>query len=205
MLNEILITLTVCIDTYLMAVNYTSSRIKIPFLSGAILSLISSLILYISLMTAKVLEMIIPAEICSVTGFVILTAIGTLTILKTIIRGIVKKMSERGDIDIKMSRLGIGVRLYLDETTADSDYSKVLSITESIALALALSIDSMAVGINAGFLGASALRTALLTFAINIISIYLGEITGKYLSSSKYDLSWLGGILLIAVAVIGIL
>ena len=95
MLNEILITLTVCIDTYLMAVNYTSSKIKIPFLSGVILSLISSIILYLSLLTAKVLEMVIPSAICSVTGFVILTAIGTLTILKTVIRGIVKKLSER--------------------------------------------------------------------------------------------------------------
>ena len=46
MLNEILITLTVCIDTYLMSVNYNSSGIKIPFWSGFVLSFISSIVSY---------------------------------------------------------------------------------------------------------------------------------------------------------------
>lgn len=205
MFNEILITLTVCIDTYLMSVNYNASRIKIPFLSGFVLSLISSVILYISLILAGLFEYIIPVKICSVIGCVILTAIGTFTIFKSIVRGVVGKLSEKGDICIKMSRLGIGVRLYLDETAADSDYSKVLSISESIALALALSADSVAVGINAGFLGARPLRTSLFTFIINIIVIYLGNITGKKISSFKYDLSWLGGLMLILSAIIGII
>lgn len=204
-MNEILITLTVCIDTYLMAVNYNASGIKIPFLSGFILSLISSFILYFSLILADFLENIIPIQICSVIGCIILTAIGTVTIFKSMIRKIVKNLSERGDICIKMSRLGIAVRLYLDERTADIDYSKVLSITESISLALALSIDSVAVGINAGFLGVSSLRTAFFTLIINIISIYLGSITGEKISSSKYELSWIGGIMLIAVAIMGII
>lgn len=204
-MNEILITLTVCIDTYLMAVNYNASGIKIPFLSGFILSFISSFILYLSLILADVLENIIPVQICSVIGCIILTAIGTVTIFKSMIRKIIKNLSERGDICIKMSRLGIAVRLYLDERTADADYSKVLSITESISLALALSIDSVAVGINAGFLGISSIKTAFFTLIINIIAIYLGSITGEKISSSKYELSWIGGIMLIAVAIMGII
>ncbi len=205
MLNEILITLTVCIDTYLMSVNYNSSGIKIPFRSGLVLSVISSFILYLSLLLAGLLEYIIPVKICSVIGCVILTAIGTFTIFKSIVRAVVRKLSEKGDIYLKMSRLGIGVRLYLDERTADSDFSKVLSISESIALALALSADSVAVGINAGFLGANSLRTAFITFIVNILVVYLGEFTGKKISSLKYDLSWLGGVLLILSAVIGII
>lgn len=205
MLNEILITITVCIDTYLMSVNYNSSGIKIPFRSGLVLSFISSLILYLSLLFAGLLECIIPVKICSLIGCVILTAIGTVTIFKSIVRAVVRKLSEKGDIFIRMSRLGIGVRLYLDERTADSDFSKVLSISESIALALALSADSVAVGINAGFLGADSLRTAFLTFIVNIIVIYLGAFTGRKIFSSKYDLSWLGGVMLILSAVIGLI
>lgn len=205
MFNEILITLTVCIDTYLMAVNYNASGIKIPFRSGIMLSLISSAVFYISVLIAGVIEFVIPVKLCSVIGCIILTAIGTFTIFKSIVRGIVKKLCEKGDIFVRMSRLGIGVRLYLDETTADSDYSKVLSISESVALALALSADSVAVGINAGFINVNPLRTAFLIFIINIIFIYLGGFIGTKFLSSKYDLSWLGGIMLIISAVAGII
>ncbi len=205
MLNEIFITLTVCIDTYLMSVNYNASGIKIPFRSGLVISLISSIILYLSLIFAGLLECVIPVKICSVIGCVILTAIGTVTIFKSIVRGIVRKLSKKGDICIKMSRLGIAVRLYLDERTADSDYSKVLSVSESIALALALSADSVAVGINAGFLGANPLRTAFFTFIVNVVVVYLGALAGRKIFSSDYDLSWLGGVMLILSAVIGII
>lgn len=205
MLNEIFITLTVCIDTYLMSVNYNASGIKIPFRSGLVISLISSVILYLSLVFAGLLEYVIPIKLCSVIGCVILTAIGTVTIFKSIVRGIVRKLSKKGDICIKMSRLGIAVRLYLDERTADSDYSKVLSVSESIALALALSADSVAVGINAGFMGANPLRTAFFTFIVNVIVVYLGAVSVRKIFSSDYDLSWLGGVMLILSAVIGII
>jgi len=188
-----------------MSLNYNASGIKIPFRSGFMISLISSVILYLSLLVAGLLEFIIPVKICSIIGCIILTAIGTVTIFKSIIRGLVKKLSDKGDIHIKMSRLGIGVKLYLDERTADSDYSKVLSVSESIALAVALSADSVAVGINAGFIGVTPWRTFLLTLAVNIIVIYLGGITGKKMLSSGYELSWIGGIMLILSAVIGII
>lgn len=205
MLNELFITLTVCIDTYLMSVNYNSSGIKIPFRSGLMLSFISSLILYLSLLFAGILELVIPLKVCSVIGCITLTAIGTVTIFKSIVRGIVRKLSQKGYICIRMSRLGIAVRLYLDERTADSDYSKVLSISESFALALALSADSVAVGINAGFLGANPVRTAFFTFIVNIVVVYLGALTGKKFFSSEYDLSWLGGFMLILSAVISLI
>lgn len=205
MLNEILVTFVVCIDTYLMSLNYNSSGIKIPFSTGLVMSSISALILYLSLLISEVLGIIIPVRIFSAIGFIVLTAMGTVTIFKSMVRRVIHKLSERGDICIRMSRLGVGVRLYLDERTADFDYSKVLSISESITLAIALSMDAVAVGINSSFLGLNPLRTALMTLFVGIASIYLGNIMGKKISALKHDFSWLGGVMLILVAIMGII
>ena len=103
-----------------------------------------------------------------------------------------------------MSSIGLGIKLCLDETFADTDKSQDLSVHEAAALAIALSLDSAAAGINAGFLDVNSIRTSIFVFIIGTAAVGLGCLTGKKISKCKHDFSWLGGLMLIFFAIIGL-
>lgn len=202
--GEIFLAVIVSIDTYLASASYCNSGIKIPFLSMSVISLISALMLGFSLGFSDFIGSLVSPEICRLCGTAVITAIGIMTIFKSIIRSIINHISEKGELSVKSGKYGIVMKLYLDETTADFDNSKTLSIAESSALALASSLDSVATGLSSGFAGIKPFPAFAFTFIAGIISIALGNLTGKKLSGLNHDFSWVGGILLIIFAFSGI-
>lgn len=203
MLYEIFPALIVCLDTYLTAVVYSNSKIKIPATSALVISLTGAAVLGISLKFSEILSHYISDKICSTAGLIILTSIGITTIFKSLIRCLVRHISDGGAISLKMNGIGLGISIYLDDKAADIDKSKSISISEAAALSLASSLDSAAAGINCGFSGMSPIKAFLLTLAVGFIAIQLGSFTGKKISSARHDFSWVGGILLIIFAVCG--
>lgn len=204
MYDEIFLAVIVSLDTYLTAVTYCNSGIKIPFLSMSVISLISAVVLGVSLEFSGFIGKFVPAEICHICGTVIISAIGIMAVFKSIIRSVTKHISRKGEVSVRSGKYGIVMKLYLDETTADFDNSKVLSTAEAVALALASSLDSTATGLSSGFAGINPIMAFLFTLVTGMISITLGNVTGKKLSLLKHDFSWVGGILLILFAVFGI-
>ncbi len=94
------------------------------------------------------------------------------------------------------------MKLYLDDTAADRDHSKILSLGEAAALAAAGSLDSAATGLSAGLTDVRPLYAALFTFIAGTLAIILGNIAGKKISSMNRDFSWTGGVLLIVFALL---
>lgn len=204
MYGEIFLAIIVSLDTYLASVTYCNSGIKIPFLSMTVISLISAVMLGLSLGFSDFIGSFVSPELCHICGTAVITAIGIMTIFKSIIRSIINHISAKGEVSVRSGKYGIVMKLYLDETTADFDNSKTLSMAEASALALASSLDSVATGLSSGFSGISPFPAFVFTFIAGIISITLGNITGKKLSSLHHDFSWVGGILLIIFAFSGI-
>ncbi len=203
MYSEIFLALAVSIDTYLAAAAYSNSEIKIPTSSAAVISLISGGVLGLSLTFSDFISGFIPPAIFRTGGLIILTLIGIITVLKSIARSIFKRLSECGRMSLKMNGMGLVVSLYLDDTSADTDHSKVLSAGEASMLALAGSLDSAAMGLSCGFTDIETAAVSVLTFAAGFAAVILGGITGKKISSLSHDFSWLGGIIIILFAVIG--
>lgn len=188
------------LDTYLAASVYSGSGIKIPPASAAVISLISASILGTALAFSEFLSSYIPENICCICGLIVLTAIGVVTVFKSIMRSLVKKLSDNDSLSLKMNSLGIVVKLYLDDTAADFDKSKTLSLTEAAALALASSFDSAATGLNCGILSVRPVYVSVFAFISGCIAIAAGSFTGRKISSPSHDFSWIGGILLIIFA-----
>jgi len=201
MYAEIFLALIVSLDTYLASAAYSNSEIKIPPFSALIISSIGAAVLGLSLKFSEFLSHIIAPHICETVGLIILIVIGMITIFKSFIRCLVKRITRGGGSPLKMSGFGLGVCIYLDETAADVDKSKTLSAAEAAALALASSFDSAAMGINCGFSGINAGAAALFTLASGFFAIIMGSFTGKKISSLSHDFSWIGGVLLILFAV----
>lgn len=200
--GAIFLAFIVSIDTYLAAAAYCNSGIRIPVLSGLVISGISGVVLWISLSFSEILGRYIPAGAFHIISVVILTFIGALTIFKSVVRMIVRKISERGEFSLKMGKSPIVLKLYLDETAADFDDSKVLSVFEAAALAAASSVDSAAVGISCGGGDLEVWAAVIGSVIFGYAAIFLGGITGKKVAMTKHDFSWIGGVLLIIFALI---
>ena len=205
MLHEIMLSLAVCLDTFLVALTYGSRNIKIPHLSALTMGATGSVSLFISILLSSLLGLFIPQKLFSAIGAVVLCSIGFLSVFKSILRHIIKHLSESGDICIKMNSIGLGIRLYLDDTCADCDCSESLSVKEAAALSFALSLDSAAIGLSSGFLDISPLQTAVMVFVFGTGFVYLGFLCGHFFSCKGLDFSWVCGSLLIILAVIGLI
>lgn len=199
MLQEIILAVIISIDTFLAAAAYRSGNIKIPLISAIVINAVGAFFLGIALLLSDMLSRFISAEICGIFGFIILTAIGIVTVFKSLIRNLVRRLSQRGELSLHTN--GIVVKLYLDDTAADFDCSKILSPKEAAALALAGSLDSVSTGLSVGFNEINPAISACFAFIAGFAAIILGSLTGKKISSMNHDLSWLGGIALIGFAI----
>lgn len=195
--KEILIAVTVSIDTYLAASACCCKKIRIPVLSSVVINLICAAVLYISISFSSVLTDFVSADFCRISGGFVLITLGILTILKSFARSVAKRISQNGDISMKLGSTPLAVRLYLDDTAADRDNSKVLTFFEAVTLAVISSFDSAAIGLNSGFHNISPLYASLFTFLCGFVAVWLGSVTGQKISSLKHDFSWVGGVLLI--------
>lgn len=201
MYRELFLALAVSIDTYLTAAAYQSGEIKISALSKAVISLIGAAVLGVSLFLSELLGERLPDSLCETAGFVILIVIGMVTIFKSIIRSLIRRISGSSSGRISLSGFGLVVSIYLDDTAADVDKSKSLSVSEAAALAAAGSLDSAATGLSCGFTGVSPLYAFVFAFAAGLIALTAGAFTGKKISSLRRDFSWVGGAVLIIFAV----
>ena len=88
----------------------------------------------------------------------------------------------------------------------DFDNSKSLNSKEAFYLALALSLDSLAVGFGSSLCSISYVQTLTLCFIIGVLCVFFGMVLGnKFSEKFHIELSWLSGLLLIILAVIRII
>ena len=91
-----------------------------------------------------------------------------------------------------------------DETAADADGSKILSIPEAFAFSAALSLDSLVSGMGAGLPASAMPLTLILTFLLGLCAVAVGAALGRQ-SLRKSRFSCLGGILLMVLGLIRLL
>lgn len=205
MLKEIFLAVVVSFDTYLAAAAYCNSGIRIPLSSAVVIDLICAAVLGLSIEFSGFLGGLIPIHLCRILGAAVIITIGAVTIAKSLVRSLVRRISDRGELSLKMRGSSLILKLYLDDTAADVDESKVLSAAEAAALALASSFDSAATGLASGCGDISPITASIFTFICGASALWLGALTSKKISSLRHDLSWAGGVLLIIFAVISVL
>lgn len=197
MLQEIILSVIISIDTFLAAVAYRSCGIRIPFGSALVISFMSALFLGISLALAALLSNTIPDKIYAVTGLIIPLSMGISTIYKSLVRNLVRRLSQRGELSLHTRSSGIVIKLYLDDTAADVDNSKVLTPTEAAALAIGSSLDSLCMGLSLGNNSTNPAISFIFAMLVGVSAIILGGFMGKKICGMSRDFSWIGGAALI--------
>ena len=147
MFEALILVLSVSIDSFLASISYGTSKIKIPLRSALIIDIISSSMLGISLIIGGILQNYISLNIAKAISFVVLFFLGFYRLFESLFKSYInKKSKEVSPFKFKLFDFNFVLQVYANEIKADFDKSKNLSSKESIYLAFALSLDSLAVG-----------------------------------------------------------
>ena len=134
-------------------------------------------------------------------GFLLL--LGVTKLFDSSIKAYIRRhKAMKRDIRFSLSSLRFILTVYADPQEADRDASQSLSAGEAASLAVALSLDSLAAGIGAGVSRVGPLEAAAVAFFLGILAVLAGHAAGKRLAERcPSDLSWIGGLLLILLAI----
>ena len=194
------------IDALVASFAYGSQRIKIPVRSVLTLSLICSGILALALYLGTQAANYIDDRLIGGLSFAILFGLGLMRICDSSLKTWIRRRGDRGhQINFSAFNLKFVLQVYADPNMADVDASRILSPREALALAVALSLDSIAAGLGAGLLGAGIPLAAGLMAILTAIAVVAGCSLGRKLARRlTADISWLSGALLILLAVLNL-
>jgi len=202
-MEVIILALTLSLDAFAASFGYGCQKIKIPLLSGIIIILICTGITGISFLLGSAVD--IPQSFAGGISFAILLTIGLIKLLDSITKSIIRKyIRTKKEIKLSLFNIKFILQVYANPEDADVDVSESLSTKEATMLAIALSLDGLAVGFAIGLMGLSNWFVAiflLCSLVFNSLAILTGSWFGKTVSAHlKFNISWMAGLILIILA-----
>lgn len=176
LLSVFLFAISANIDNFTVGIAYGIKKIQIAFISNLLIAFISAVGTFLSMRIGRTLSEFMSVSFANRIGSLVLILIGIWAVMDCFVNQL-KKHEKRRVSHSNCKRL-------LDEPELlDKDDSKTLDVKESAALAFALTINNLGLGVGASITGLSIYITVLFTFVISIFSLVLGSVLGKtYLS-----------------------
>ena len=204
LLESLLLVFSLCIDTFVASIAYGTNKIRIPFSSAIIINGVCSLFLAISLFFGSIFKDFLPPGVATTLSFCLLFILGVYRLFECFFKTYIQKFSDIGvPLTFKMFDFKFVLEIYANETKADYDKSKILTSKEAFYLAVALSLDSLAVGFGSSLGSVRYLEVILLSLLIGLLSLIIGCFLGsKFIEKVNINLSWLSGAMLILLAVL---
>lgn len=201
-MQYILLATALTTDTFLSSLAYGASRIKIPIASALTIAAVSTATLCASIFAGALLKPYLPQQLTVYLSFIILFFLGTVKLFDSTIKAFIKKHRRISkNIEFSCMHLNFILHVYADPPSADIDDSCVLSVREALALAIALSLDGLAVGFGTALSDIKILPVMLLSLSLGLIAVKFGGMLGNRLSRAlDFDLSWVSGALLIILS-----
>lgn len=203
----LILIIALSIDVFIASVACGTEKIKVGNKTALCISGICSGVLFLALTAGTLLDGIIKEKYTAVFCFAGLFLVGAFKLLEYGIKAYIKKnkfLCKR--IKITFSQLNFILSIYNNPVMADRDHSSTMSVFEGVFFALAMSIDGLFGGLTAAFLGINIWITTLLNFFVGYLAVRLGSVAGRRAAMKRdVDLSWLGGILFMILAISKIL
>lgn len=206
-LEALLLVSALSLDAFAASFAFGVEKIRVPFSSAVVISVVCSAMLTISLFFGSFVKPWLPPGTAAAIGFLILFSLGLTRLFDSAIkRAIRKSCSHMADFQFKLLNFHFLLRIYADSTEADVNKSKTLSATEASSLAIALSLDGLATGFGAGITEAGYIEVVFFSLLVGLLAVILGcRLGGRLSQKSSLDLTWFGGLMLIFLAVMKIL
>ena len=185
-------------DIFAAAVGISAGRIKFPAVSALAAAFSGAAVLWLSAFLSEAVDKMLPLEQCIYIPKIILFTIGLYSIFGERIK---KKLPKKAVLKRCTFHY---TEVMNDPLISDSDNSKSISVAEAVVMGIALSADSVFMGISAGIAGISPAMIFLCSLLFGTAAIAAGTFLGRYLASKLSFLSSVpvGGIILILLSVI---
>lgn len=202
MIFILLLVSAVSIDCFAASMSYGVNKIKISVPSFFIITTVCTSILTLSVLLSDFLKNFISPEIFNILGFYLLIIIGIICLLQNLIKSFMKKAAGHcKNLKFKLFNVRFILSIVADEVNADFDNSKTISASESLSLAIALSIDSLASGMASGLSSSQILPLIIISLIFHAAAVLLGFLAGKRLADkASLNVSWLSGVILLMLA-----
>ena len=203
-LEALLLVVALSLDAFVASFAYGAQRIKIPFSSALIISGICTATLAVSLLLGALLRPFLPQGLTKGLCFALLFLLGITKLCDSAIKTLIRRHKRmHRQVSFSVFSLKFILDVYADPEKADRDGSRVLSPAEAASLAVALSLDGLAVGFGAALMQVNVLLVMAFSLAVGLLAVRLGgKIGNRAAQSLPFDLSWLSGALLIVLAVL---
>lgn len=202
MLEAALIASSISLDSFVAGFAYGANKIKISIFCVLLVNIICCAIIGASFLLGNILKDYIPETAAVIASFTILFLLGLTKILDGFTKSLIKKHTDLSrEIKFSLFNFNFILKLYAAPEDSDADLSKNISPAEAATVAVALSLDGIAVGFGAALGGANWLAVILFSIVTGILAIISGRYIGEAAACKfKFNLSWLGGVILIALA-----
>jgi len=209
LLTMIFLAITVSIDSLGIGITYAVKKTKISNTSKLILFTISFIITTISIVIGSFITNIFPEEITKLIGSTLLIGMGLWIIYQSQADkpdNISNNRKKTKTYNIFFKYLEITIKIIRSPIYSDLDNSKKIDAKESIYLGLALSLDSISVGIGSSIIGFNSFLFPILVSFFQLLFLSIGFSFGrKLINSSKIpDNIWslISGIILILIGIL---
>jgi putative sporulation protein YtaF len=208
LISIIFLTTAISIDSFSVGITYGLRRIKLGIIPLFIISLISSLAIYLTLMAGSGIAYFLEKRIASILGSLILMGIGVCLLYTAYFNNPLKNDNLNNKLynktllfSFSIKPFGIIINILKEPVEADMDNSGTINIYEALFLGIALAMDALGAGFGAGLTGISIYILPLFIGIANIIFVLSGFLIGKKLGYVLPDyFNLLPGLIIIILA-----
>ncbi|EOU1739125.1 sporulation membrane protein YtaF [Clostridium perfringens] len=177
-LSILLFVIAASLDILVVSLAYGLKDIKINFSSTLVITSISALGTFISMILGKFLVDLIPVKLGDIIGGLVLLLLGFYSIYSY--------FKEKKILTSHNSENNSSPTFILENPeVADKDKSGNIDFKESLSLSLALALNNFGLGIGASISGLNIAFTTISTFIISLIFISLGFYLSKTIKSKN--------------------
>ena len=190
------------VDTFVACMSYGVRRIRVPMRSALVMDLVCTAVLALSLFAGGILRPLLPVHSTDMLCFWILFLLGAVKLFDSSVKTLIRRHTGFSRaFTFSVSSLAFVLQVYAEPELADADESHELSVPEAAPLALALSLDGLAVGFGAAMARVDVPLVLACAFLIGGAAVLAGGAIGRRLTEKLHaDISWMGGAGLILLA-----
>ncbi|MFT3950927.1 MAG: manganese efflux pump [Oscillospiraceae bacterium] len=184
MLFLILLSLSLSLDSLAVSAAHALKATRIPLPSKLVIALISMLLFGSAVFLGEKASTFFSPHATKIIGIILMLLICTWMLLQVLLNKN-KHEEPKTILHFSMKSLGLTFQIIRNPLLSDMDHSHSISPIEAVFLGLALSIDSISVGIGYSLIGSVNILAPVFVGVFQLAFLYLGEIIGNRVTRFK--------------------
>ena len=182
----IIMAFSLSIDAVGIGISYGIRGIKISAFAKFVICAMSFLIILLSMLFGDILYSLVPKYIGQIIGSLILFIMGFLIILQGVkSKKEIRNKKKKKTLRFIIKPLGISIKIIQSPEFCDFNKSRVIEPLESVYLGIALSFDSIGVGMTSSIFNFNEFVFSLLVCVFQIFLLSCGILSGGKINKIK--------------------